>query len=44
MYSSKYLRLYPIPWPVFSTKNCVKDTDGWWRIVKPKRLRNNYLY
>jgi hypothetical protein len=34
---SQYLRLYPTPWPVFSTKNFRQDNDGWWNPVKPKR-------
>ena len=36
---NKYLRLYPIPWPVFSTKNYVRDQDGWWN-WQPKKRRS----
>ena len=34
---SQYLRLYPITWPVFSTKNFKQDDDGWWNPVKSRR-------
>jgi len=34
---SQYLRLYPVPWPVFSTKNFRQDSDSWWNPVKPRR-------
>ena len=37
LFHSQYLRLYPVPWPVFSTKNFRKDSDGWWNPVKPRR-------
>jgi hypothetical protein len=35
----KYLRLYPVHWPVFSTKNYVKDQDGWWNYQKNKKYK-----
>ena len=28
--SVTYLRTYPVPWPIFSTKNYTKDEEGWW--------------
>lgn len=34
-----YLRTYPIEWPIFSTKNYVKDVDGWWNPVKKNKIR-----
>lgn len=37
--NSRYLRLYPIPWPVFSLKNHKKDSDGWYN-PKPRKNRN----
>jgi hypothetical protein len=36
---SRYLRLYPIPWPVFSVKHYTQDQDGWWN-PKPKKIKN----
>ena len=38
-----YLRTYPVQWPIFSTKNYVKDVDGWWNPVKNKRKKKNVL-
>lgn len=35
---SQYLRTYPIPWPVFSTKHYTKDEEGWYH-PKPKKHR-----
>ena len=35
--SARYLRTYPVIWPIFSTKNYVKDNDGWWH-WKPKNI------
>ena len=31
--NSTYLRTYPVPWPIFSTKNYTKDSEGWWNPV-----------
>ena len=37
-----YLRLYPNPWPVFSTKFYKRDNDGWWNpITRIKRSKKN---
>ena len=36
----RYLRTYPIQWPVFSIKNYVQDQDGWWN-WEPKRRRRD---
>lgn len=36
--NSRYLSLYPIPWPVFSIKNYTKDSDGWYN-PKPRKIR-----
>jgi len=38
-----YLQLYPIPWPVFSTKNYTKDSEGWWN-PKPNKIRTKRKY
>ena len=35
----KYLRTYPIAWPVFSTKNYTRDEDGWWNWTPRRRIR-----
>ena len=35
----RYLRTYPVPWPVFSIKFYTQDKDGWWN---PKK-RKSYL-
>ena len=40
---NKYLRLYPIYWPVFSTKKYVKDQDGWWNPNRIKRIKKNFI-
>lgn len=42
---SGYLRLYPIPWPVFSTKFYKQDSDGWWNPInkRQRRTRNHIL-
>ena len=37
--NSRYLRLYPIPWPVFSLKHYKRDSDGWYN-PKPRKNRN----
>ena len=39
----RYLRMYPIPWPVFRTKYYTQDSDGWWN-PKPriKRVRREF--
>lgn len=34
-----YLRTYPVPWPIFSTKNYSKDEEGWWN--PKKKFRRN---
>ena len=36
-----FLRTYPVEWPVFSTKNYIKDIDGWWNYVKKIRYKKN---
>jgi hypothetical protein len=36
-----YLRTYPVQWPIFSTKNYVKDVDGWWNPIKKNKRKNN---
>ena len=33
----EYLRTHPNLWPIYSTKNYVRDADGWWNPVKSKR-------
>ena len=35
---TRYLRLYPTEWPIFSIKNYVQDQDGWWNF-RPKKRR-----
>jgi len=35
-----YLKTYYCPWPIFSTKNYVKDSDGWWNPL-PKKVKKN---
>ena len=35
-----YLRTYSAPWPVISTKNYTRNSDGWW-CWNPKKRRNN---
>ena len=37
----KFLRLYPFPWPNFSTKNYIKTQDGWWKWNPKKRFRRS---
>ena len=33
--TTRYLRTYPIEWPVFSTRFYTQDSDGWWN-PKPR--------
>ena len=35
----KYLRLYPIQWPTFSTKYYFRDSDGWWNKIAKKKKK-----
>ncbi len=39
--NSTFLRTYPVPWPVFSTRNYTKDAEGWWVPSKRNRNRRN---
>ena len=40
--SKTYLRNFYCPWPIFSTKNYVKDADGWWNpLPRRKKVKNN---
>ena len=41
--TTTYLQTYPIPWPIFSTKNYVKDNDGWWHWRNRKNKKTNKL-
>ena len=43
MSQSRYLRTYPIEWPVFSIKIYKKDEEGWWNYSKKKRNRAQRL-
>ena len=36
-----YLRTLPNLWPIFSTKNYVRDVYGWWNYVKSSRQIKN---
>ena len=38
---TKYLRTYPIDWPVFRTKNYQQDSDGWWNWNPVKRYKKS---
>jgi len=35
---NRYLRLYPVQWPIFSIKFYTQDRDGWWN-PKPKKAK-----
>ena len=39
---SKYLTFYPVQWPEFSTKNYVKDQDGWWHWIKNRIYKKQF--
>jgi len=39
-----YLRTYPVQWPIFSTKNYVKDVDGWWNPIKKNKRKKKYVF
>ena len=41
--NKKYLKTYPIEWPVFSTKNYTRDSDGWWNFFRVKRQKDRFL-
>lgn len=35
----KYLRTYPVAWPIFSTKCYTQDSEGWWNPIPRKRRK-----
>ena len=39
----RYLQLYPVPWPVFSTKYYVQDQDGWWNNLPKKKKAKKHI-
>lgn len=41
--TTTYLRTYPTLWPVFGTKNYVKDNDGWWHWKPKNKFKKNSL-